>query len=94
MIVQRDRIAAAACFLPLATDPQLSSQLGTRHRAGIGITQETDAIAVIVSEETGRISVASGGEIERNITSGELEGANQRVVAAIHSARDAADLGD
>ena len=68
MIVQKDRIAAAACFLPLATDPQLSKQLGTRHRAGIGITQETDAIAVIVSEETGSISIASGGEIERDIT--------------------------
>jgi diadenylate cyclase len=68
VIVQKDRIAAAACFLPLATDPQLSKQLGTRHRAGIGITQETDAIAVIVSEETGFISIASGGEMERNLT--------------------------
>jgi diadenylate cyclase len=68
VIVQKDRIAAAACFLPLATDPQLSKQLGTRHRAGIGITQETDAIAVIISEETGSISVAYGGEIERHIT--------------------------
>ena len=68
VIVQKDRIAAAACFLPLSTDPQLSTQLGTRHRAGIGITQETDAIAVIVSEETGKISIASSGEIERDIT--------------------------
>lgn len=68
VIVQKDRIAAAACFLPLATDPQLSKQLGTRHRAGIGITQETDAIAVVVSEETGSISIASGGEMERDIT--------------------------
>ena len=68
VIVQRDRIAAAACFLPLATDPQLSSQLGTRHRAGIGVTEETDAIAVIVSEETGTISIASGGGIERDLT--------------------------
>jgi len=72
VIVQKDRIAAAACFLPLATDPQLSKQLGTRHRAGIGITQETDAIAVIVSEETGFISIASGGEIERDITAEHL----------------------
>jgi diadenylate cyclase len=68
VIVQRDRIAAAACFLPLATDPQLSSQLGTRHRAGIGVTEETDAIAVIVSEETGTISIASNGAIERDLT--------------------------
>ncbi len=72
VIVQKDRIAAAACFLPLATDPQLSKQLGTRHRAGIGITQETDAIAVIVSEETGSISIASSGEIERDITTEHL----------------------
>ena len=68
VIVQRDKIAAAACFLPLATDPQLSSQMGTRHRAGIGVTEETDAIAVIVSEETGSISVAHHGGIERDLT--------------------------
>jgi|SRR5271165_851721 len=72
VIVQKDRIAAAACFLPLATDPQLSKQLGTRHRAGIGITQETDAISVIISEETGSISIASGGDIERDITAEHL----------------------
>jgi len=68
VIVQKDKIAAAACFLPLATDPQLSAQMGTRHRAGIGITEETDAIAVIVSEETGGISIASHGSIERELT--------------------------
>jgi len=68
VIVQRDRIAAAACFLPLSMNPLLSTQLGTRHRAGIGITEETDAISVIVSEETGAISVAVGGNIERDIT--------------------------
>ena len=68
MIVQRDRIAAAACFLPLSMDPVLSTQLGTRHRAGIGITEETDAIALIVSEETGGISLALGGKIERDIS--------------------------
>ena len=68
VIVQRDRIAAAACFLPLSMDPVLSTQLGTRHRAGIGITEETDAIAVIVSEETGGISLAVAGKIERDIS--------------------------
>jgi len=67
-IVQKGKIAAAACFLPLATDPQLSAQMGTRHRAGIGVTEETDAIAVIVSEETGGISIASHGSIERDLT--------------------------
>ena len=72
VIVQKDRIAAATCFLPLATDPQLSSQLGSRHRAGIGITEETDAIVVIVSEETGHISVAVGGDIAKDVTVEEL----------------------
>jgi diadenylate cyclase len=67
-IVQKDRIAAAACFLPLSMNPVLSTQLGTRHRAGIGITEETDAVAVIVSEETGVISLAVAGTIERDIS--------------------------
>ena len=72
VIVQKDRIAAAACFLPLSMNPMLSTQLGTRHRAGIGITEETDAIAVIVSEETGSISLAIGGQIERDLTVDQL----------------------
>jgi len=72
VIVQKDRIAAAACFLPLSMNPVLSTQLGTRHRAGIGITEETDAIAVIVSEETGAISLAVGGQIQRDLSVEEL----------------------
>lgn len=68
VIIRRDRIAAAACFLPLSMNPLLSTQLGTRHRAGIGITEETDAVSVIVSEESGAISVAVGGNVERDIT--------------------------
>jgi len=72
VIVQGDRIAAAACFLPLSMNPVLSTQLGTRHRAGIGVTEETDAIAVIVSEETGAISLAVGGKIERDLTVEQL----------------------
>jgi len=72
VIIQKDRIAAAACFLPLSMNPLLSTQLGTRHRAGIGITEETDAIAVIVSEETGAISLAIGGQIERDLTVDQL----------------------
>ena len=72
VIIQKDRVAAAACFLPLSINPVLSTQLGTRHRAGIGITEESDAISVIVSEETGAISVAVGGQIERDITPEEL----------------------
>lgn len=72
VIVQKDRIAAAACFLPLSMNPLLSTQLGTRHRAAIGITEETDAIAVVVSEETGAISLALGGQIERDLTVDQL----------------------
>ncbi|MGP0099521.1 MAG: diadenylate cyclase CdaA [Terriglobales bacterium] len=68
VIVQRDRIAAAACFLPLSMNPVLSTQMGTRHRAGIGITEETDAVAVIISEETGAISLAVGGSVDRDLT--------------------------
>src|SRR6202007_1314618 len=72
VIVQSDRIAAAACFLPLSMNPVLSTQMGTRHRAGIGITEETDAIAVIVSEETGAISLAVAGNFERDLTVEQL----------------------
>jgi diadenylate cyclase len=72
VIIQKDRLAAAACFLPLSMNPVLSTQMGTRHRAGIGITEETDAIAVIVSEESGAISMAVGGRIERDLTAEQL----------------------
>jgi len=81
VIVQRDRIAAAACFLPLSMNPVLSTQLGTRHRAGIGITEETDAVAIIVSEETGSISVAVGGHIERDVT---VERLRERLSGLLH----------
>jgi diadenylate cyclase len=72
VIVQQDKIAAAACFLPLTTNPALASQLGTRHRAALGVTEESDAIAFVVSEETGRISVASGGAIEFGVDAKHL----------------------
>jgi len=68
VIVQKDRVAAAACFLPLSTNPALSGMLGTRHRAAIGITEESDCLSVVVSEETGRISVAAFGEMEQGLT--------------------------
>lgn len=67
VIIQGDRISAAGCFLPLTLDPYLSKELGTRHRAAIGITEETDAIAVVISEETGIISAVYEGEIARNL---------------------------
>jgi diadenylate cyclase len=72
VIIRRDRVAAAACFLPLSLNPVLSNQLGTRHRAAIGITEETDAIAIIVSEETGQISLALAGKIERGLSTDDL----------------------
>jgi diadenylate cyclase len=68
VIVQEDRIAAAACFLPLTVNPKLGKELGSRHRAAIGLTEENDAVAVVVSEETGNISVVSDGGIERGLT--------------------------
>jgi diadenylate cyclase len=73
VIVQKDRIAAAACFLPLSTNPSLSGKLGTRHRASIGITEETDCLSLIVSEETGWMSAAVAGEIMQNLKSQEVE---------------------
>ena len=70
--MQGDRIAAAACFLPLSVNPLVSRDLGTRHRAAIGITEENDSVAIVVSEETGTISVVTGGAIERGLTADVL----------------------
>jgi len=67
-IAQKDRLAAAACFLPLTTNPTLSRKLGTRHRAAIGITEETDCLSLVVSEETGRISIATFGELIQGLS--------------------------
>jgi diadenylate cyclase len=68
VIVQGDRVAAAACFLPLSMNPVLMGRHGTRHRAGLGVTEETDCLSLIVSEETGRMSAAAYGEIEEDLT--------------------------
>src|SRR5277367_3305809 len=68
VIVQGDRVAAAACFLPLTTNPVLLRRLGTRHRAAIGITEETDAVAIVVSEETRQISIAARGDLEGDVS--------------------------
>jgi diadenylate cyclase len=76
VIIQKDRIAAAACFLPLSVNPAVSSKLGTRHRAAIGITEETDCLSIVVSEETGSISVAAFGAIETGMT---LERVDERI---------------
>jgi len=93
VIVQGERIAAAACFLPLSVDQKVSRQLGTRHRAALGLTEENDALAVVVSEETGIVSLAINGRLERELTPdtlrlrlGALLGVRRR-----RSARPAAD---
>jgi diadenylate cyclase len=67
VIIQGDRISAAACFLPLTTNPLLVTELGTRHRAALGISEESDCIAIVASEETGKVSVAAFGEIEIDV---------------------------
>ena len=76
VIIQKDRIAAAACFLPLTVNPAFSAKTGTRHRAGIGITEETDCLSIIVSEETGLISVAAFGDIESGVS---IERVDERI---------------
>jgi diadenylate cyclase len=73
VILQGNRVAAAACFLPLTVNPELSRQLGSRHRAAIGVTEDTDALAVVVSEETGIISIVTGGRIRRELDARTLK---------------------
>ena len=72
VIIRDERLAAASCFLPLTKNPNISRELGTRHRAAIGITEGSDAISVVVSEETGLISFIEGGEIRRNLDTKKL----------------------
>ena len=72
VVLQEGRVAAAACFLPLTVNPRLSRELGTRHRAAIGLTEESDAVAIVVSEESGLISVSLRGEIERGLSPDQL----------------------
>ena len=72
VIIQGTRIAAAACFLPLSLNPAISTQVGTRHRAAMGLTEESDAVVVLVSEQTGAISLAVGGAMEFGLTVAQL----------------------
>lgn len=73
VIIKGNRITAATCYLPLSDNMMLSKELGTRHRAGVGISEVTDSLTVIVSEETGNISVAYKGELKRNVPSDVLK---------------------
>ncbi|MBO0589569.1 diadenylate cyclase CdaA [Sporosarcina sp. E16_8] len=79
VIVQRNRIAAAGCYLPLSESPFISKELGTRHRAAIGISEVTDAVTIIVSEETGAVSLTANGDIDRNLDMEEFEARLRRV---------------
>ena len=72
VIVRGNRVVAATCYLPLSDNMELSKQLGTRHRAGVGISEATDSVTIIVSEETGQVSVAQGGELSRGLNSKQL----------------------
>ena len=72
VIVRENRIVAATCYLPLSDNMELSKQLGTRHRAGVGISEQTDSVTIIVSEETGQVSVAQNGMLTRGLTSAGL----------------------
>ena len=80
VIMQGDRAAAAACFLPLTISPRLSRELGSRHRAAIGVTEENDAVAIVVSEETGRISIVEDGALEYDIDAERLRARLKSVV--------------
>jgi diadenylate cyclase len=80
VIIQENRIAAAACFLPLTVSPTLDRDLGSRHRAAIGLTEETDAVAVVVSEERGEISLSLNGRVLRGLTIDELRVRLQHVL--------------
>ena len=71
--IRHNRISCATCYLPLTSSMSLSKEFGTRHRAGLGISEESDAVVIIVSEETGRISVARDGELERNLSETSLK---------------------
>ncbi len=73
VIIRNNKIEAASCFLPLSQNPDVSKELGTRHRAGLGMSEESDAVVVIVSEETGAISIACGGELNMHLTPDSLE---------------------
>lgn len=73
VIVRGNRIVAATCYLPLSDNMELSKQLGTRHRAGVGISEVSDSFTIIVSEETGEVSTAMNGVLKRNITSAQLK---------------------
>jgi diadenylate cyclase len=91
VIVRDDRIAAAACFLPLTVNPKLSKDLGSRHRAAIGLTEENDAVAIVLSEESGSVSVVADGQIERGL---DLDALRARLRALVLQRRTGTPKGE
>ena len=85
VIVRENRIVSATCYLPLSDNLFLSKELGTRHSAAVGISEVTDSVTIVVSEETGKVSVAAGGELQRDLTQEELRG---QLVIAQNKPRD------
>lgn len=79
VIIRGNRVTAATCYLPLSENMELSKQLGTRHRAGVGISEVTDSLTIIVSEETGQVSIAMNGKLNRNVSSSQLRKALEKV---------------
>lgn len=88
VIIREDKIKAAACFLPMSENQSISKELGTRHRAALGISEKSDCLAVIVSEETGTISVAEKGELQRYIDNDTLE----EILIAFYGAKNEDNL--
>jgi diadenylate cyclase len=80
LIIHKGRIIAAGCFLPLTTNPHVSKTLGTRHRAAIGLTEETDAVVIVISEEEGAISMVREGRITRDVDAGTLRSTIQKLM--------------
>jgi diadenylate cyclase len=87
-IIRNNRIAASGCFLPLSSNCDISKKLGTRHRAGIGISENSDALVVIVSEETGSVSLAINGKLTRNYTKEKLKDILLRIIIIRFSKKD------
>ncbi|MBX3298763.1 MAG: diadenylate cyclase CdaA [Acidobacteria bacterium] len=96
VVIQNERIAAASVFLPLTKNPEISRELGTRHRAAIGITEGTDAISIVVSEETGLITYVEGGTVHRNLDTTQLRKLllDALEIPLIEPRRDAAFAGE
>ncbi len=80
LVIQKGKVAAARCFLPLSVDSNLSRSLGTRHRAAVGLTEETDAVVIVVSEEHGKISLVVGGKVTQDLDGLQLRGSLQSLL--------------